>query len=81
MKVLSIFIFIFLVFAFPARSAEKEGFQFKSQPEIEQVRPKKPVRIKLKRLSNGKYMWEITGDNVEDITKADRKLREFLKVE
>lgn len=62
-------------------SADKDSFQFKKQPEIQQVKPKKPVKIKLKRSSDGKYAWELTGDDVDEIVRADRKLKKLLKVE
>lgn len=62
-------------------SADKDSFQFKKQPEIQQVKPKKPVKIKLKRSAEGKYAWELTGDDVDEIVRADRKLKKLLKVE
>lgn len=62
-------------------SADKDSFQFKKQPEIQQVKPKKPVKIKLKRSADGKYAWELTGDDVDEIVRADRRLKKLLKVE
>jgi len=62
-------------------SEDTKNFQFKKQPEIQQVKPKKPVRIKLKRSSDDKYTWEITGDDADEIVRADRKLRRLLKIE
>ena len=62
-------------------SEDTKNYQFKKQPEIQQVKPKKPVRIKLKRSSDDKYTWEITGDDVDEIVRADRKLRRLLKIE
>lgn len=59
---------------------EKERFQFKKQPEIQQIKPKKPVRIKLKRTAKDEYSWELSGDDVDDIVKTDRKLRKQLGV-
>ncbi len=62
-------------------SADKDSFQFKKQPEIQQVKPKKPVKIKLKRSADGKYTWELTGDDVDEIVRADKRLKKLLKVE
>jgi hypothetical protein len=62
-------------------SEDTKNYQFKKQPEIQQVKPKKPVRIKLKRSSDDKYTWEITGDDVDEIVRSDRKLRRLLKIE
>lgn len=64
----------------PAYSAEKENFQFKKQPELQQIKPKKPVRIKLKRTSKDEYSWELAGDDVDEVIKTDRKLRKQLNV-
>jgi len=61
-------------------SAEKENFQFKKQPELQQIKPKKPVRIKLKRTSKDEYCWELAGDDVDEIIKTDKKLRKQLNV-
>jgi len=65
----------------PVFSAEKENFQFKKQPEIQQVKPKKPVKIKLKRSAEGKYSWELDGDDVDEIVRIDRRLKKLLKIE
>jgi hypothetical protein len=62
-------------------SEDTKNYQVKKQPEIQQVKPKKPVRIKLKRSSDDKYTWEITGDDADEIVRADRKLRRLLKIE
>jgi len=62
-------------------SEDTKNYQVKKQPEIQQVKPKKPVRIKLKRSSDDKCTWEITGDDVDEIVRADRKLRRLLKIE
>jgi len=45
-------LFVILVFN-PAFSADKNSFQIKKQPEIQQVKPKKPVKIKLNALRKG----------------------------
>lgn len=62
-------------------SEDTKNYQVKKQPEIQQVKPKKPVRIKLKRSSDDKYTWEIAGDDADEIVRADRKLRRLLKIE
>jgi hypothetical protein len=77
---LSISILLLLIFS-PIFSEEGRDFQFKKQPEIQQVKPKKPVRIKLKRLAEGKYTWDLTGDDVDEIIRTDTRLRKLLKVE
>lgn len=56
-------------------------FQFKKNEEVKQIAPKRPVRIKLHRSATGAYNWDLTGDNVDDIIRADARLRKQLKVE
>ncbi|MBI4685150.1 MAG: hypothetical protein HY755_08110 [Nitrospirae bacterium] len=71
-----------VIFAFSISfSADKESFQIKKQPEIQQVKPKKPVKIKLKRSAEGRYTWELSGDDADEIARVDKKLRKLLKVE
>lgn len=70
-----------LVLSGRALSAEKDELQFSRQPEIQQVRPKKPVKIKVHRNAKGEYSWEFSGDNIDDIVSADKRLRKALKSE
>jgi len=75
---LSVSILLLLHFA----SAEEKKFpQIKKQPEMQQVRPKKPVRIRLKRSAEGKYTWELSGDDVDQIIRADSRLKKLLNIE
>jgi len=77
-----VFISLSLIFILgPVVSEETKNIQFKKQPLIQQVKPKKPVRIKLRRSADDKYTWEITGDDADEIVRADRRLRRLLKVE
>ena len=72
---------IVLSLCFSARvayAAEKETFQFKKQPELQQVKPKKPVKIKLRRSAKDEYTWELSGDDAEEIVRTDKKLRKML---
>jgi hypothetical protein len=62
----------------PAYPADKEDFRFRKEPELQQIRPKKAVKIKLKRTAKDEYSWELDGDDVDEIIKADRKLRQQL---
>jgi hypothetical protein len=70
---------IFLLFiASWAYPAEKNNFQFRKQQELQQIKPKKPVKIKLKRTAKDEYNWELSGDDVDEIVKTDKKLRKML---
>ncbi len=72
-------------FAATARSAVKpqssQPLQYSKNPEIQQMKPKKPVKIKLKRSGKGEYSWDLSGDNVDDVVKTDKRLRKLLEIE
>jgi translation initiation factor 1 (eIF-1/SUI1) len=76
--ILSLFLAFFCSYAC---SADNKPAQFEKQPEIRQVKPKKPVRIRLKRSQEGKYTWDITGDDVNEVVQADKRLRKLLNTE
>lgn len=57
---------------------EKEPV-FKKLPEISEIKPQKPVKIKLKKNASGSYSWEITGNDTDEIIEADRKLRKAIE--
>jgi len=72
---------ILLAFLFAAalpQAADKDAFQIKKQPELQQIKPKKPVKIKLKRTAKDEYSWELSGDDADDIIQVDRRLRKML---
>ncbi len=57
---------------------KEEPAVFKQVAEIKEIKPQKPVKIKLKRNAKGEYSWDINGNNTDEIIKADKKLREGL---
>ena len=77
------FLTVFLSgFAVAADSrTDGKNLQFKKQPELQQIKPKKPVKIKLKRSGDGKYTWDLTGDDVDEIVRADKRLKKQLNIE
>jgi hypothetical protein len=81
MRLATLFLVLFLlVCGHVSFAAAQQGFQFSKQPQLQQVKPKKPVRIKLRRTAKDEYSWELTGDDVDAVVKADRKLRKLLGV-
>jgi hypothetical protein len=79
---LLIILSISLIFIFSSVfSEDTKNFQVKKQPEIQQIKPKKPVKIKLRRSAEDKYTWEITGDDADEIVRADKRLKKLLKIE
>ena len=63
------------------RPQAQQGFQVGKNPQVQQVKPRKPVRVKLHRNAKGEYTWDITGDSVDDVYQADKRLRKLLQVE
>ena len=70
-----------LVPALAVETKDTKTPQIRKQPEIQQVKPRKPVRIKLKRTTEGKYTWDLSGDDADEIVKADKRLRKLLSIE
>lgn len=78
-----LFIFVLLVIVpgcseSPDRKAEPV---FRQIPEIQEIRPVKSVKIKLRRNAKDGYSWEINGNDVDEIVSADKKLRTGLKTD
>jgi hypothetical protein len=83
LRALCSMLFAFVI-VFPIHAAvpdKKPALQFGKNQDVQQVKPKKPVRIKLHRNAKGEYQWDITGDNADEIVRADKRLRKLLEVE
>jgi len=66
----------------PQQNAPKNGqLTIGKNQEIQNIKPKKPVKIKLHRSANNEYTWDITGDRFDEICRADSRLRKLLKIE
>ena len=79
MKTLWGIVFVFILAGTQvAHAADKPAFQFSKQPELQQIRPKKPVKIRLKRTAKDEYSWELSGDDVDEIVRTDHRLRKML---
>ena len=77
--ILNWLIVILLVFTgWAYGGGEKPPVTYKEIPEVQFIRPQKPLSIKLKRQIRGDYTWEISGSNVEEILEVDKKLRRVL---
>ena len=79
----SVFIFLMmLLFIIAACTGNDEADRkpvFQQVPELKEIKPERPVKIKLKRGASGKYSWEISGDDAERIIKANNKLKESVE--
>jgi hypothetical protein len=80
LRIFLIFICLFFIFS-TAFAADIKNLQVKKQPEIQQVKPKKPVKIRLKRSSEGKYTWDLAGDDADEVVRTDRRLKKLLNIE
>ncbi|MBI5195894.1 MAG: hypothetical protein HZA10_06200 [Nitrospirae bacterium] len=77
-RLLLVFFVIFIFSCAPKEDKQQVQPVFKQIPEIREIKPEKPPKIKLKRDAKNDYSWEISGDNAEEIIKADRKLRKGI---
>jgi hypothetical protein len=64
-----------------AYSPQQQGSSFVKNKDVQAVKPKKPVAIKLRRSATGQYSWDISGHNADDVYRADNRLRKLLKVD
>jgi hypothetical protein len=78
MRLFGFVCFAFLITVAVSPVAADEGFRFSENREVREVAPGPPVRVKLKKLGDGKYTWEITGTDVQKVIEADRALREYV---
>ncbi len=51
---------------------------FQKVPEIAEIKPQKPVKIKMKRNAKGDYSWELTGDDTDKVIEVDKRLKKSL---
>ena len=58
---------------------ENDGFRLSVNREVSEVMPETPVKVKLKKLADGSYTWEISGVDVQRIIEADAALRKYIK--
>ncbi len=76
---LLLIILFFPVQACTGTENEQEKSVFKQLPELKEIKPQKPVKIKLKRNASGSYSWELSGDDADKIIESDKKLRDALE--
>ncbi len=73
--------FIFPLYTCANDSIDSKERVFKQIPELREIKPHKPVKIKLKRNAQGEYSWDLSGNDADKIIAADKKLRESLEKE
>jgi len=70
---------LILVQACTGTEGKESETTFKQLPELQEIKPQKPVKIKLKRNAKGGYSWDISGNNADEIIETNKKLREYLE--
>ena len=72
---------LLLLFLYACNKSEgnQEETVFRRIPEIAEIKPQKPVKIKLKRNAKGNYSWELSGDDAKKIIEADKKLKKSIE--
>lgn len=76
---LSIIVLFTLIWACSDPGGKREETAFRQIPEIAEIKPGNPVKIKLKRSGDGDYSWELSGDDADKVIQTDRKLKESLE--
>lgn len=79
--IVSVIFLLTPIYACTDTDKKKESAVFKEQTELLEVRPKRPVKIKLKRNAKGSYSWYLKGSDVDEIIKADKNIRKSLETE
>ncbi len=82
-NIIKLIVFVFLVIPLSSGCSEeqfkddtqKDELKLEKIPEIQQIRPERPVKIKLRRDVQGRYSWELSGDNPDEIIRVDKRLR------
>jgi hypothetical protein len=81
LKLYSALPMLLLMYACTNGESNQQTTVFKKQPELQMIRPQKPVNIKLKRNASGSYSWEVKGNDADKVLEADEKLRKSLDKE
>jgi len=78
-----VLLLIFLIVSACAenKTDKEQPVVFRQDPEIQEIRPSKTVKIKIRRNTSGGYSWDLSGDDTDEIIKTDKKLREAFKNE
>jgi len=60
-------------------SAEKPApLAYGKAQALSEAKPKKPVKIKVHRNAKGEYSWDLTGDDPDEVARADKRLRKAM---
>lgn len=57
--------------------SEEKDFRLTNNPGVREISPEPPVKVKLKKLADGTYTWEISGTSIKRIIEADMALKKY----
>jgi hypothetical protein len=66
-----------------SRMVDDERLPHEDRGEFRQlleIKPEKPVHIKVKRNASGSYSWELSGNDPDRILEANKKISDTLEV-
>ncbi len=66
------------MYACSGTDAKEKDTVFKQVTELQEVKPRIPVKIKFKRSTKGAYSWDLSGSDVEEVLKVDSRLKKSL---
>lgn len=78
MRLICLIIALLILFTASDFTYAQSQIQVTKDKVLQYAKPKKPVKIKLHRDKKGEYSWDITGESVDEVIKADRRLRQLL---
>ena len=81
LRLVQVLLLVLFIHACSRTEDKQQQPVFNQVPQIQEIKPERPAKIKLKRDSKEGYSWEISGDDAEEIIKTDKKLRKDLKSE
>ncbi|MCE5312517.1 MAG: hypothetical protein LLF86_05135 [Nitrospiraceae bacterium] len=69
---------LLFLFSYAGCSDKPANLTYGKAQALSEAKPKKPVRIKVHRNAKGEYSWDLTGDDPDEVAKADKKLRKAM---
>ena len=67
-----------LLFQYAGAAEKPAGFSYGKAQPLAEAKPKKPVKIKVHRNAKAEYSWDLTGDDPDEVARADKRLRKAL---
>ncbi|MDX9714304.1 MAG: hypothetical protein RBT37_02635 [Dissulfurispiraceae bacterium] len=69
---------VLLLFQYACAAEKPADFSYGKVQPLAEAKPKKPVKIKVHRNAKGEYTWDLTGDDPDEVARADKRLKKAL---